>query len=97
MQFFFLAVQSLDFDLQVKLFTVVFAIIYANFSNAVGPLVGLWLVFKNGHALRDSGYDISMLYLILFGALSMIIGLWILGHKVISTIGTKITLVTPPR
>lgn len=65
-------------------------------ANAVGPLVALWQVYQSGYALTESPYDTSMLLLILFGAVSMIIGLWILGHKVITTIGTKITQVTPP-
>uniref|UniRef100_A0A915HRW2 Phosphate transporter n=1 Tax=Romanomermis culicivorax TaxID=13658 RepID=A0A915HRW2_ROMCU len=64
--------------------------------NAVAPLVAMYLVYEHGNADIELKYDYSMILLILFGAISMIIGLWILGHKVISTIGTKITQVTPP-
>lgn len=65
-------------------------------ANAVGPLVAMFLVYQHGHAAVDLQYDWSMILLILFGAICMIIGLWVLGHKVISTLGEKITKVTPP-
>jgi len=65
-------------------------------ANAVGPLVGLWVTYKHGQALRNDNDDPAMLYIILFGAAGMIFGLWVLGHKVIQTIGTKIVSVTPP-
>jgi len=65
-------------------------------ANAVGPLVGLWLSYKDGNALKDVGSDATLEYIILFGAAGMIIGLWVLGHKVIETIGSKIVDVTPP-
>jgi len=65
-------------------------------ANAVGPLVGLWLTYKDGNALKDTSNDPTLEYIILFGAAGMIIGLWILGHKVIQTIGSKIVSVTPP-
>lgn len=63
-------------------------------ANAVGPLVGLWVTYRTGNALSDDG---TLEYIILFGAASMIIGLWCLGHKVIAMIGTQIVEVTPPR
>jgi len=65
-------------------------------ANAVGPLVGLWLTYKDGDALKDTSNDPTLEYIILFGAAGMIFGLWVLGHKVIQTIGTKIVSVTPP-
>lgn len=63
----------------------------------MAPLVALWLVLKHDHALAEPSSDAGIVWLILFGAAAMIVGLWCLGHKVISTLGEKITRVTPPR
>src|SRR4051794_6616984 len=71
--------------------------IYFRFSNAVAPLVAIWLTYKEGCALNDTSTNPMVEYIILFGAAGMIVGLWLLGHKVIKTIGTKIVTVTPPR
>lgn len=63
-------------------------------ANAIGPLVGLWLTFTGGNALEPKNSDHE--YIIVFGAAGMIIGLWVLGHKVIATIGSNLVTVTPP-
>jgi len=63
-------------------------------ANGVGALVGLWVTYTTGYALGDGVDDPVFLGIIFFGAASMIIGLWILGHKVIKTMGTKIVHVT---
>lgn len=65
-------------------------------ANSVGPLIGLWLNYKYGLASVDASHDISLEIIIIFGAVSMIIGLWVMGHKVIRTIGSEITKVTAP-
>uniref|UniRef100_A0A5S6QF02 Phosphate transporter n=1 Tax=Trichuris muris TaxID=70415 RepID=A0A5S6QF02_TRIMR len=65
-------------------------------ANAVGPLVAIWCTMSEGRANADMTKSGALEYLILFGAGSMIMGLWILGHKVITTIGTKLTEVTSP-
>jgi sodium-dependent phosphate transporter len=65
-------------------------------ANAVGPLVGLWLAYNDRDALKDVSGDPISEYIILFGAAGMIIGLWVLGHKVIETIGSNLVTVTPP-
>ncbi|KFD56442.1 hypothetical protein M514_02546 [Trichuris suis] len=66
------------------------------FRNAVGPLVAIWCTISEGRANADMSKSGALEYLILFGAGSMIMGLWVLGHKVITTIGTKLTEVTSP-
>ncbi|KRZ03652.1 Sodium-dependent phosphate transporter 1 [Trichinella zimbabwensis] len=65
-------------------------------ANAVGPLVAIWCTIKEGRANVDVASNGILEGLILFGAASMIIGLWSLGHRVINTIGTKLTEVTSP-
>ncbi|KHJ48552.1 phosphate transporter family protein [Trichuris suis] len=65
-------------------------------ANAVGPLVAIWCTISEGRANADMSKSGALEYLILFGAGSMIMGLWVLGHKVITTIGTKLTEVTSP-
>ncbi|KRZ37313.1 putative phosphate permease [Trichinella pseudospiralis] len=67
-----------------------------HFINAVGPLVAIWCTIKEGRANVDVASNGILEGLILFGAASMIIGLWSLGHRVINTIGTKLTEVTSP-
>jgi phosphate/sulfate permease len=47
-----------------------------------------------GGVQNAGGIEMAIL---MFGVLSMLIGLWVLGHKVIKTIGSDITHVTAPR
>jgi phosphate/sulfate permease len=67
-------------------------------SNSVGPLVAVWMLWRT----RLAGGDVdsehgTQLAILMFGVFSMLVGLWVLGHKVIKTIGTDITHVTAPR
>ncbi len=57
----------------------------------------MWMQYTTGLAggVQNAG-GIEMAIL-MFGVLSMLIGLWVLGHKVIKTIGSDITHVTAPR
>ncbi|KRX99382.1 putative phosphate permease [Trichinella pseudospiralis] len=50
-------------------------------ANAVGPLVAIWCTIKEGRANVDVASNGILEGLILFGAASMIIGLWSLGHR----------------
>jgi len=47
-------------------------------SNAVGPLVGLFLVYKEGKVLTQSS---TPEWILLYGGVGISIGLWILGKK----------------
>ncbi|KRY75563.1 Sodium-dependent phosphate transporter 2 [Trichinella pseudospiralis] len=58
--------------------------------------MSIWCTIKEGRANVDVASNGILEGLILFGAASMIIGLWSLGHRVINTIGTKLTEVTSP-
>lgn len=61
-------------------------------SNAIGPLIGLWLVYKEGVVSSDSDAPI---WILVFGGIGISLGLWILGKKVIKTIGEDLTKITP--
>uniref|UniRef100_A0A914WHD0 Phosphate transporter n=1 Tax=Plectus sambesii TaxID=2011161 RepID=A0A914WHD0_9BILA len=65
-------------------------------ANSVGPLVGLFVTYHFGLASYDTDNNPDMEYVILFGALSMLVGLWVMGHRVIKTIGKDLTDITAP-
>lgn len=62
-------------------------------SNAIAPLVSL--VLTANHGMADSGKMSTPWYLLLYGSAGMCLGLWILGHRVIYTVGENITKITP--
>ncbi|CAG0898975.1 unnamed protein product [Darwinula stevensoni] len=60
-------------------------------TNAVGPMLGLWFVYKTGNsALSD-----PPIWMLAFGGLGMSLGLAVWGRRVIKTVGQGITLITP--
>lgn len=61
-------------------------------SNAIGPLVGIYLVYKEGKVLSSAP---TPEWILLFGGVGISIGLWILGRRVIKTIGEDLTNITP--
>ncbi|CAI9552431.1 unnamed protein product [Staurois parvus] len=61
-------------------------------SNAIGPLVALWLVYET----RDVNTKASTpLWLLLYGGIGICIGLWVWGRRVIQTMGKDLTPITP--
>lgn len=62
-------------------------------ANAVGPLIALWLVFSQG-SLEGTPDRTSTMLLLLYGGIGIAVGLWILGRRVIETIGTGLTKIT---
>ena len=60
--------------------------------NAIGPLIALWMIYKEGTVMQQSETPLSLL---LFGGIGISIGLWMLGKRVIETVGNDLTKITP--
>lgn len=65
-------------------------------ANAVGPLAAIVVVFDTGGLITPEGYTVPLWVFILGGA-GIVIGLATYGRRVIKTIGTRITEITPSR
>lgn len=61
-------------------------------SNAIGPLIAVWLIYQQGNVYQLG--DVPA-YLLLLGGAGISAGLWLLGVRVIKTIGENLTSVTP--
>lgn len=61
-------------------------------SNAIGPLIALWLIYSEGSVQQQSE---TPLYILLYGGVGISIGLWLWGRRVIQTIGEDLTKITP--
>ncbi len=74
------------------------AMVFAHGSNdvaiAVGPVSGVVTLVMKGQAINDATVLNGML---LMGCLGVILGLFMYGRKVIATVGTAITTLTPSR
>ncbi|ERE69837.1 sodium-dependent phosphate transporter 1 [Cricetulus griseus] len=61
-------------------------------SNAIGPLVALYLVYTT----QDVSTKIATpIWLLLYGGVGICIGLWVWGRRVIQTMGKDLTPITP--
>lgn len=63
-------------------------------SNAIGPLVALWLVYKSNSVTSN---EPTPIWLLLYGGVGICIGLWVWGRRVIQTMGRDLTPITPSR
>jgi phosphate/sulfate permease len=63
-------------------------------ANAVGPLAAVISITREGLVTAKAGVPVWVLAL---GAVGIVIGLATWGYKVMETIGTKITQLTPSR
>lgn len=61
-------------------------------SNAIGPLVALWLVYESGSVVSHAPTPI---WLLLYGGVGICAGLWVWGRRVIQTMGKDLTPITP--
>ncbi|KAL4609652.1 sodium-dependent phosphate transporter 1-B-like [Arapaima gigas] len=61
-------------------------------SNAIGPLVALWLVYQDGAVMTSTPTPI---WLLLYGGVGICTGLWVWGRRVIQTMGKDLTPITP--
>ncbi len=68
--------------------------IYVSLSNAIGPLIGLWLIYVDGSV---NAQTTTPLWVLFYGGLGISVGLWIWGRRVIRTIGEDLTKITPSR
>jgi len=64
-------------------------------ANAVGPLAAVVAVVENGGIV--GGKSIMPAWILLLGGAGIVAGLIMYGHKVIATVGTNITELTPSR
>ena len=61
-------------------------------SNAIGPLVALYLVYQTGDV---SSKVATPIWLLLYGGFGICTGLWVWGRRVIQTMGKDLTPITP--
>ncbi|XP_069020224.1 sodium-dependent phosphate transporter 1-B [Embiotoca jacksoni] len=61
-------------------------------SNAIGPLVALYLVYQTSNVMTDAQTPI---WLLLYGGVGICAGLWVWGRRVIQTMGRDLTPITP--
>lgn len=66
-------------------------------ANAVGPLAAIVGVIQSGGELAASEKSLVPGWILLLGAVGIVIGLATYGYKVIATIGKEITELTPSR
>lgn len=60
-------------------------------SNAIGPLIGLYLIYQDK---RISSESATPEWILFYGGVGISVGLWILGRRVIKTIGEDLTKIT---
>ena len=63
-------------------------------SNAIGPLIGLYLIYQDDSISREAQTPEWILF---YGGVGISIGLWVLGRRVIKTIGEDLTKITASR
>ncbi|KAG8010661.1 Sodium-dependent phosphate transporter 1-B [Nibea albiflora] len=61
-------------------------------SNAIGPLVALWLVYTTSSVNSN---EPTPIWLLLYGGVGICAGLWVWGRRVIQTMGKDLTPITP--
>ncbi|XP_051757773.1 sodium-dependent phosphate transporter 2 isoform X1 [Ctenopharyngodon idella] len=61
-------------------------------SNAIGPLVALWMIYDQGGVMQEAATPV---WLLLYGGLGICAGLWVWGRRVIQTMGKDLTPITP--
>lgn len=67
---------------------------FFHFSNAIGPLIALWIIGVEGSVAQKAPTPIWILF---YGGAGISIGLWVWGRRVIKTMGDDLTKITPSR
>ncbi|KAH8270406.1 hypothetical protein KR018_009699 [Drosophila ironensis] len=60
-------------------------------SNAIGPLIALYMIYREGSVLQQAE---SPIYILIYGGIGISVGLWLWGRRVIETIGNDLTKIT---
>lgn len=63
-------------------------------ANAVGPVAAIWVIARTGGLLATAEVPVWLLF---FGGLGIAVGIMVLGRRVMSTVGERITLLTNTR
>lgn len=63
-------------------------------ANAVGPVAAIWIIARTGGLMATAEVPI---WFLLFGGIGIAIGVMVLGKRVMSTVGERITLLTNTR
>nr|CDS25451.1 Sodium dependent phosphate transporter 1 A [Hymenolepis microstoma] len=61
-------------------------------SNAIGPLIGLWILVTTGEITSKVS---TPLWILVYGGVGITVGLWVWGRRVIETIGEDLATITP--
>lgn len=62
-------------------------------SNAVGPLIAIWMIYTEGSVEQKST---TPWWLLFYGGIGIVFGLWLLGKRVITTVGQNLTTKITP-
>ncbi|KHJ86789.1 phosphate transporter family protein [Oesophagostomum dentatum] len=92
-----LLLRSLPLYIQstIQVFTACFAgfAIGANdVGNAIAPVASLVSIYKDGSALQTADTPI---YVLLYGVFAICIGMYTLGYRIISTVGSRVSNINP--
>lgn len=60
-------------------------------SNAIGPMIAIWLSYTEGNVRQKAETPI---YLLFYGGVGISVGLWVWGSRVMKTVGEKLTSIT---
>lgn len=63
-------------------------------SNAIGPLIALYMIYTEGSVMQTTETPILIL---IYGGIGISVGLWLWGRRVIETIGNDLTKITPSK
>lgn len=63
-------------------------------ANALGPLSAIYLIWSTGELAKTSPVPV---WLLLYGAAAIVIGLWTYGYNIMRNLGNRLTLHSPSR